>query len=449
MWRKVTPTGQSRAHYVLVLHDGLVVSCMPWLAAGLPTNRAEGESQDPSGVYGSPGLCINVAMLRGRVYDQKKAMINLFDLSAGMSSTNKLTDRARIDEVVLFLFNLARTDSQNSNCCTFCSDISGSPACRSWQDVKRTVDPAKVYANDKVGASNWSSSRNNSNASPLDMASEKEMSKELESKKKSPSVVARLMGLEEDLPGQELALHPAKGKLKKRHLNGNLAETNNLHQHQEQYLSSITTCDKHIGPKETVEFKDVYEVSEEPLRTYHLHDQTFPREMSSRSKRDIRMEIVRQNFMEAKRLATNEKLLRSKEFQDALEVLSSNRYLFLKFLEEPNSTLSKQLAGLHRSPSPPQTKRITVLKPTKFVEHVMPRTHRRSHSAEVTLSQPTRIVVLMPSPGKPSRTMARLTPQIAPAQLIEQIGFHGGLEDDSFPPDGLYRQDESLLSCLV
>uniref|UniRef100_A0A804RJE3 DUF3741 domain-containing protein n=1 Tax=Zea mays TaxID=4577 RepID=A0A804RJE3_MAIZE len=218
--------------------------------------------------------------LRGRVYDQKKAMINLFDLRAGMSSTNKLTDRARID---------------------------GSPACRSWQDVKRTVDPAKVYANDKVGASNWSSSRNNSNASPLDMASEKEMSKELESKKKSPSVVARLMGLEEDLPGQELALHPAKGKLKKRHLNGNLAETNNLHQHQEQYLSSITTCDKHIGPKETVEFKDVYEVSEEPLRTYHLHDQTFPREMSSRSKRDIRMEIVRQNFMEAKRLATNEK----------------------------------------------------------------------------------------------------------------------------------------------
>jgi hypothetical protein len=172
------------------------------------------------------------------------------------------------------------------------------------------------------------------------MASEKEMSKELESKKKSPSVVARLMGLEEDLPGQELALHPAKGKLKKRHLNGNLAETNNLHQHQEQYLSSITTCDKHIGPKETVEFKDVYEVSEEPLRTYHLHDQTFPREMSSRSKRDIRMEIVRQNFMEAKRLATNEKLLHSKEFQDALEVLSSNRDLFLSFLR--NRTLLSQ-----------------------------------------------------------------------------------------------------------
>lgn len=315
------------------------------------------------------------------------------------------------------------------------------------------------------GASNWSSSRNKSNASPLNVALEKEMSKELESKKKSPSVVARLMGLEEDLPGQEPALHSAKRNVKKRHLNGNLVETNNLHQHQEQYHSSMTTCDKPIGPKETVEFKDVYEVSEEPLRTYHLQDQTFPREMSSRSKRDIRMEIVRQKFMEAKRLATNEKLLHSKEFQEAVEVLSSNRDLFLKFLEEPNSTFSKQLPGLHRSPSPPQTKRITVLKPTKFVEsecrreirthrineeneHVMRRTHRRSHSAEVTLSQPTRIVVLKPSPGKPSRTMARLTPQATPARLTEQIGFYGGLEDDNYPPDGLHRRDESLLSSV-
>jgi len=169
--------------------------------------------------------------------------------------------------------------------------------------------------------------------------------------------------------------------------------------------------------------------------------------------------------MEAKRLATNEKLLHSKEFQDALEVLSSNRDLFLKFLEEPNSTFSEQLAGLHRSPSPPQTKRITVLKPNKSVdnkgrkeirthrlneenEHVIPWSHRRSHSAEVIFSQPTRIVVLKPSPGKPSRTMARLTPQAATAQLTEQIDFIGGLEDDNYLPDSLHRRDESLLSSV-
>ncbi|TKW05329.1 hypothetical protein SEVIR_7G168600v4 [Setaria viridis] len=377
-------------------------------------------------------------MLRGNVYDQKKAMINLFDRGPGMSNSNMLTDRPRRD---------------------------GSPACRSRQDVKRTIDPAKVYAEDKLGASNWSSTSNKSNASPLNVVLAKEMSKELESKKKPPSVVARLMGLEDDLPGQGATLQSAKRNLKKSHLNGNSAERNSLHQHQEQYSSTMTTRDIHIGHKETVQFKDVYEVSEEPIRTYHLQDQTFPSGASSRSKRDIRMEIVRQKFMEAKRLATNEKLLHSKEFQDALEVLSSNRDLFLKFLEEPNSTFSKQLAGLHKSPSPPHTKRITVLKPNKSVdnegrreirthrineehEHVMPRTHRRSHSAEVTFSQPTRIVVLKPSPGKPSRTMARLTPRAAPGQLTEQIDFYGGLEDDNYLPDGLHRRDESLLSSV-
>ncbi|CAL5068785.1 unnamed protein product [Urochloa decumbens] len=377
-------------------------------------------------------------MLRGSIYDHQKAMINLFDLRAGMSNSNMLTDRPRRDV---------------------------SPACRSRPDVKMTVDPAKVYAEDKLGARNWTSSSNKSNASPLNVVLAKEMSKELEWKKKSPSVVARLMGLEDDLPGQEPTLQSDKRNLKKSLLNGNLAERNSLQQHQEQHNSRMTTRDMHVGHKETVQFKDVYEVSEEPLRTYHLQDQTFPRAMSSRSKRDIRMEIVRQKFMEAKRLATNEKLLHSKEFQEALEVLSSNRDLFLQFLEEPNSTFSKQFAGLHRSPSPPQTKRITVLKPNKSVEnegrreirthrineeneHVMPRTHRRSHSTEVNFSQPTRIVVLKPSPGKPSRTMARLTPRAAPDQPTEQTGFFGGLDDDNYLPDSLHRRDESLLSSV-
>lgn len=315
------------------------------------------------------------------------------------------------------------------------------------------------------GASNWSSTSKKSNASPLNVVSAKEIPKELELKKKPSSVIARLMGLEDDLPGQGATLQSAKRNLKKSHLNSNSTEGNSLHQPQEQYSSTMTTRDIHIGHKETVHFKDVYEVSEEPIRTYHLQDQTFSSGASSRSKRDIRMEIVRQKFMEAKRLATNEKLLHSKEFQDALEVLSSNRDLFLTFLEEPNSTFSKQLAGFHRSPSAPHTKRITVLKPNKSVEnegrreirthriheeheHVMPRTHRRSHSAELTFSQPTRIVVLKPSPSNPSKTMARLTPRSAPGQLTEQIDLYGGLVDDNYLPDGLHRRDESLLSSV-
>ena len=50
-----------------------------------------------------------------------------------------------------------------------------------------------------------------------------------------------------------------------------------------------------------------------------------------------KMALVRQKFMEAKRLSTDERLRQSKEFQDALEVLSSNKDLLLKILQEPNT----------------------------------------------------------------------------------------------------------------
>lgn len=379
-------------------------------------------------------------------------MINLFDLSAGMTSTKVLTDRAHRD---------------------------GSPVYRNRQDVKRTADPANVCVEDKLGASTRSSSSNKSNASPMKMLLAKEISNEVEWKKKPPSVVARLMGLEDDLPDREPVLHSAKRNLRRSHSLDNLAATDRPLQQQEQHHYSKTTRDIHIGPKETVEFKDVYEVCEDPLRKHHLQDQTFPRGRSSENKSNIRMEVVRQKFMEAKRLATNENLLHSKEFQEALEVLSSNKDLFLKFLEEPNSVFSKQLNGLHTMPAPPQTKRITVLKPIKSVENkgvgetrthrvskenelVMGMTHQRSHSAEDTFSQPTRIVVLKPSPGKPSRTHARLTPRAAPSELTERTDFYGGLEDDAstlgsrevlhgsvqYLPEGRHRRDESLLSSV-
>ncbi|GJQ93105.1 hypothetical protein Tco_0004244, partial [Tanacetum coccineum] len=43
------------------------------------------------------------------------------------------------------------------------------------------------------------------------------------------------------------------------------------------------------------------------------------------------MALVRETFMEAKRLSTDEKLRQSKQFEDALEFLSSNKDVFLKF----------------------------------------------------------------------------------------------------------------------
>jgi hypothetical protein len=46
------------------------------------------------GNYIFSGFYINVITSRESIYDHNKAMINLFDLSAGMASTNMLTDRA-------------------------------------------------------------------------------------------------------------------------------------------------------------------------------------------------------------------------------------------------------------------------------------------------------------------------------------------------------------------
>uniref|UniRef100_A0A0E0DFW7 DUF3741 domain-containing protein n=1 Tax=Oryza meridionalis TaxID=40149 RepID=A0A0E0DFW7_9ORYZ len=240
---------------------------------------------------------------------------------------------------------------------------------KSRQDVNRTVDPKIGCVEDKlVVASTRNSSSNKSTISPMNRLVAMEMSKGVESKRKPPSVVARLMGLDDDLPAKEPALQSSRRNLRRSHSLDNLAATNRPQQQQEQHYSR-TTPNIHIGPKETVEFKDVYEVSEDPLRRHHILGQNFPRERSSGDKSDTRIEAVRQKFMEAKRLATNENLIHSKQFQEALEVLSSNRELFLKFLEEPSPAFLKQLDGLDTTPAPPPTKRITVLKPIKSVEN--------------------------------------------------------------------------------
>ncbi|KQJ83464.1 hypothetical protein BRADI_5g15104v3 [Brachypodium distachyon] len=366
-------------------------------------------------------------------------MINLFDLSTGMTSTKVLTDRAYRD---------------------------GSPVRRIWQDT----NPAKVCAENKLGANSRNSSNNKSDAPPMKMLLVREIFKEAESRKKPPSVVARLMGLEDDLPAQEPALlHSVKRNLRSQS-HANLAATNRPLLQQE----------RHCYGKSTHHHVDA--AREEPLRvrTHHHPDQTLSSGRSSRKKSDTRTEVVRKKFMEAKLLANDENFLHSKEFQEALEVLSSNKDLFLKFLEEPSS-VSKPQNEHQTMPAPLQKKCITLLKPLKSVENkgeretrthrfneengcVTGKTHKRSHSTEDTFSQPTRIVVLKPSPGKPNRTHARLTPRTAPSEQTDKTNFLGDLEDDAcastlrygevshasfqYLPEDRHRRDESLLSSV-
>ncbi|KAE8708121.1 Detected protein of unknown function [Hibiscus syriacus] len=136
------------------------------------------------------------------------------------------------------------------------------------------------------------------------------------------------------------------------------------------------------------------------------------------------------------------------EFQEALEVLSSNRELFLKFLEEPNSKFSQHHNGFQSLSQPPEKMRITLLRP-KMIEQEnfagkgsTKKPVRMGHgtgwdrknelcdfpfpSPEVDEypSQPTRIVVLKPNPGKSHDIKTWASPSPSSPRIL--------LGDDSF-----------------
>ncbi|KAM0949412.1 hypothetical protein DsansV1_C05g0052161 [Dioscorea sansibarensis] len=349
-------------------------------------------------------------------------MMNMFDLSAGMPGTKLLTDRAHRD---------------------------GSPTLRNRSDSpKKLLDSVGVHTENKPinNESRQNSPSKRSGATPVKMLIAQEMSKETESKRRPPNVVAKLMGLD-GLPVQQPSLTNQ----------GNLYEDysyeGSVQYSQEEeniYFSSPLPCrTPYIHEKE---YKDVYEVWQQPCRLPCVKEQSQLRGRSNENSNGKRMALVRQKFLEAKRLATDEKLLHSKEFQDALEVLSSNKDLFLKFLEEPNSVLYKREDEVHTIPPPSQTRRITVLKPSKAVEEecmnqariqqchsgeerVRDKSkHRRCSSLEnlkvENLSQPTRIVVLKPSPGKPCDFKALATNRISSPKSLDERDLSRNIEAD-------------------
>ena len=264
----------------------------------------------------------------------------------------------------------------------------------------------------------------------MKMLLDQEMSKEIESRNDPPNVVAKLMGLDE-LPRQQAhsSLQRSSTNSYSRSPFSHLGTPLGSWEH-EGLPESRMHYDLHQCPERN-EYKDVYEVWQQPQNTTYVREKSPQKERNNANTNDRKMALVRQKFMEAKRLATDEKLRQSKEFQDALEVLSSNRDLFLKFLQEPNSLFSEHLYELRSIPPPTETKRITVLRPSKMVDcekisgsrqksdkqikkpvqagHA-PTMWDKSHAERSPLFsnlkvdeypiQPTRIVVLKPSTGK-------------------------------------------------
>lgn len=153
-----------------------------------------------------------------------------------------------------------------------------------------------------------------------------------ESKRRSPGVIARLMGLD-GLPFQQ----PANKQQK------DLQKTAQF----DKARSGGTTYDgrsSRRSSRDQQEFKDVFEVSEIPkVESKRYSSADF-------KVNDDEMSFIEQKFMDAKRLANNQDLQSSKDFHDTLEVLDSNKDLLLKYLKRPDSLFKKHLDDLQAAP---------------------------------------------------------------------------------------------------
>lgn len=181
-----------------------------------------------------------------------------------------------------------------------------------------------------------------------------EMSRETESKRRSPSVIAKLMGLD-GLPPQQLAHKQQK-------MSSDISIKRATSVEKAPKSGTFYDCQSsRSNSKEQQEFKDVFEV----LETSNIKSCGCLSRGMTNSKltdTDAEMAFIQQKFMDAKRLSTDQKLQDSKEFHDALEVLDSNKDLLLKFLHQPDSLFTKHLHDMQGAPPQTHCGRISAMK---------------------------------------------------------------------------------------
>lgn len=170
---------------------------------------------------------------------------------------------------------------------------------------------------------------------PIKKLLAEEMAKEGEVKKRSPNVIARLMGLDV-LPSPQHG-HRQQKKLFEKHQQRNTSRNTHhnghLYEDQSSRRSSVDQRD----------FKDVYE----DLEASHVINCRYSSKWNKNSGLiKPEMELIQQKFTDAKRLSCSTELQVSKEFDDTLEMLDSNKDLLLRYLQQPDSLFTKPLHDL-------------------------------------------------------------------------------------------------------
>ncbi|CAN4098102.1 unnamed protein product [Withania somnifera] len=261
-------------------------------------------------------------------------MVNLFDLNSGLAGNKLLKDKPH--------GSLSRSQSDV---------VRMYP---SWDQMEEKMIVSDLKRN---------SSNRKSNGTPMKMLIAQEMSKEIDSCQNPPSVVAKLMGLDA-IPTRRSVSAPRSHF--RGHSRCHTDPSFNYCQHEDGFLMEEMHQEFHQCAEKD-EYKDVYEVWQQPTKINCVKSISPQKARHDETSIDKKVAFVRQKFIEAKCLSTDGNLRQSKEFQEALDVLGSNTDLFLKFLQEPNPMFSQQLQNLKSVPPPPETKRITVLRPTKMM----------------------------------------------------------------------------------
>lgn len=280
------------------------------------------------------------------------------------------------------------------------------------------------------------------------------MSKESDSKGKYFSVVAQLMGIDDINLDQQHAPVSTRRTLQSDYPSTTLAAAlKGCHQKEVTNFNKFMPCELQQYVYDNTEFRDEHEVLKKPSRASIIKDQWGNCNDNQNEKN--RKVFLQQKFMERKHMEEEVRLFHSKEFQDALKVLSSKRELFLKILQDPDSIIPKHIRNVDVS-TQLLKRRIAVLKPTKKFETTdenlvtkenypviyknecgtMKEACNKVHSSsDFTRSkaentgQPTRIVVLKPSTTKSHDMKDKVTSPVTLCKLLGQGGFFGDFAD--------------------
>ncbi|TKY52806.1 hypothetical protein E2542_SST24328 [Spatholobus suberectus] len=264
----------------------------------------------------------------------------------------------------------------------------------------------------------------------MQMLIDKEMSKQKDSKHNLPNVVAKLMGLE-TLPRGEpnLSVERSPRRDYSQHVYGPIGLPFKHWQLEDRFMDREMLREVHPST-EQVAYKDMYEIWQKSQTASRVRGKIPDRGRWNEDVDGKRMALIRQKFMEAKRMSTDERLRHSKQFKDALEVLSSNSDLLVRLLDSQN------VYEFYSTPN--ETKRITLIKPSKMVdndksarkekknnrlikkpasvdqaavwENKNPGNSADSQKVDESPVRTTRIVLLKPSPGRTHEQKAMVSP---------------------------------------